>query len=104
MDNSLQELENELAALRPRHARPDWLNQINRELAAEVPATAPPGYSSATNLRSWKWRGWRTAALAAAVALMATVGVLSVRDTSPHTPVGIAEAPATIRPSEAPVY
>lgn len=98
MDNSLQDLENELMALRPRRARRDWLNQINRELAAELPAVARPVYSSATNLRSWKWLGWRTAALAAAMAIVGAVGVLRIRDTKPSAPVAaiVATSPARV--------
>ena len=66
MDESLQELENELKTLQPRRAPARWLNQINRELAAELPASARPRYTTASTLGSWKWLGWRTAALAAA--------------------------------------
>lgn len=87
MDNSLQDLENELKALQPRQARPDWLQQINRELAAELPVAARPVYSTATNLTSWKWLGWRAAAVAAALAIVATLGVLGLRKGKPATAV-----------------
>lgn len=79
MDNSLEELENELKTLPPRRAAAPWLDKINRELAAELPAAARPRYASATNLSSWKWLGWRTAGLAAALALVALAGFISFR-------------------------
>lgn len=104
MDNSLQELENELKALQPRRADPRWLNQINRELAAELPASARPVYTTATNLRSWKWLGWRTAAVVAAVALMATAGVLSFRRTSSPAANVVATVEPGLPASEAPTY
>lgn len=111
MDESLQQLENELKALQPRRAQPRWLNQINRELAAELPAAARPRYTTATNLGSWKWLGWRTAALAAALALVATVGVLQSNRVQPATEVPAVAvtpiasvAPTPAAPVEAPVY
>ncbi|MBI2813894.1 MAG: hypothetical protein HYX71_06390 [Opitutae bacterium] len=79
MDNSLDELETELKALQPRRAAPLWLEQIDRELAAELPATERPRFTTATNLNSWKWLGWRTAGLAAALALVATVALITLR-------------------------
>lgn len=98
MDNSLAELENELKALQPRRANPAWLNQINRELAAELPVSPQPGYRSATNLNSWKWLGWRTAGFAAAIVLATTttVGLVSFRKLlSPATTSGHFTAPAS---------
>ncbi len=95
MDESLQELENELKTLQPRRAPARWLDQINRELAAELPAPARPRYATATNLGSWKWLGWRTAGLAAALALVATVGLVSLRrPVAPAAPAGLAAIPA----------
>ncbi len=90
MDNSLQELENELKSLQPRRARDRWLHQINRELAAELPASARPVYATATNLRSWKWLGWRSVAAAAALAVMATVGIFVARKGASTAPVTVA--------------
>ncbi len=81
MHDSLQELENELKALKPRSASPHWLQQINRELAAELPAATKPVYATSTNLSSWKWWGWRLAATAAVVAVIAA-GVFQVRRTT----------------------
>lgn len=78
MDESLQELENELKALRP--SRPSVLlrARVERELAAPgtgAPApAAAPRYRSATTLSSWKWPSWQSAA-AAAVVLTLSLGV-----------------------------
>lgn len=95
MDNPLEELENELKTLQPRRAAASWLDQINRELAAELPAAARPRYASATNLNSWKWLGWRTAGLAAALALVALAGFVSFRSPPPAvSPPALAAAPA----------
>ncbi|HLP24930.1 MAG TPA: hypothetical protein VK477_04585 [Acidobacteriota bacterium] len=82
-DTSLQDLENELKALRPR--RPSILlrarveHELSQSPAAAHPASvAPPAvaprYTSATTLRSWKWFSWQMAA-AASVALAVSVGV-----------------------------
>jgi hypothetical protein len=98
MDESLQELENELKTLQPRRAPARWLNQINRELAAELPASVPARNVTATNLGAWKWLGWRTAALAAALALVATVGLISLRRSVP------AAALPPVTPATAPSY
>jgi hypothetical protein len=93
MDNSLQELEHELKALKPRSASSRWIEQINRELAAELPATTKPVYATATNLASWKWWGWRVAAAAVVVAAM-TVGVVQFRRAdSVTTPTELAQPP-----------
>jgi len=63
MDESLQELENELTRLRP-HSLPDALVQrLERELGS---TQAPRRYTTATSLRSWKWAGWSVAGAAAA--------------------------------------
>jgi hypothetical protein len=104
MDESLQELENELKTLQPRRAPDRWLEQVNRELAAELPATARPRYASATNLGSWKWLSWRTAGLAAVLALAVIAGVVSSRRVEPvvaspglaATPKPEAMAPANV--------
>jgi hypothetical protein len=102
MDNSLQELENELKALQPRRARPDWLKQINRELVAELPPAARPAYTTATNLTSWKWFGWRTAAVAAAFAVAGTIGVVSLRKNQSAPTVAQTEPAHTLQ--DEPVY
>lgn len=106
MDESLQELENELKTLQPRRAPARWLNQINRELAAELPVSARPRYTTASTLRSWKWLGWRTAALAAAVALLATVVLVQFNRRQPAADApALAVAPvAPVTREEAPIY
>ena len=65
MDESLQELENELKRLRPRTLPGTLVSQLERELGS-VPT--PRRYTTATSLRSWKWAGWSLAG-AATVAL-----------------------------------
>jgi hypothetical protein len=105
MDESLQELENELKTLQPRRAPARWLNQINRELAAELPATARPRYATATNLVSWKWLGWRTAGLAAALAVVTAVGLVSLRRPVPvAAPAVLAATPIQVTPAAVPAY
>ena len=89
MDESLQQLEEELKALQPRRAPARWLNQINRELAAELPASAQPRYTTATNLASWKWMGWRVAAMAAVVAVVATLAFVQINRTPALTEVPV---------------
>ena len=97
MDESLQQLEVELKALRPRRARAEWIARISREMAAELPAAARPCYPATIKPGAWKWLGWRTAALAAALALVATVALLKrPRAQAAPTPVAtLAPAPAT---------
>lgn len=102
MDESLQELENELKTLQPRRAPDRWLDQVNRELAAELPASPRPRYVTATNLGSWKWLGWRAAGLAAALALVATVGLVSLR--RPVPPVASAVTTVPKSSAAAPAY
>ena len=74
MDESLQELEAELKALRPRRPGDHLFAQVEQDLGAPKPAAGPAErshYVTATNLDSWKWRDWRTAGVAATVALVA---------------------------------
>ncbi|MBL9217654.1 MAG: hypothetical protein JNG82_04150 [Opitutaceae bacterium] len=101
MDEPLQELENELKQLQPRRARARWLEQINRDLAAELPAPSRPRYATATNLGSWKWLGWRTTAVAAALALVATFGVVTLRR---PVPAAIPAIPDSAAPAAGPAY
>jgi hypothetical protein len=72
MDESLQELENELKRLQPRRTSEELRSRLERELGA--PAAARPRYAAATTLTSWKWFSWQMAA-AAAVALTVSLGV-----------------------------
>lgn len=87
MDESLQQLENELKALRPRrpstllHARVEHALTSDAVVAPAAPVAPGPSsaapasrYTSATTLRSWKWFSWQMAA-AAAVALVVSLGV-----------------------------
>ena len=105
MDNSLHELEDELKTLQPRCAAPRWLDEVNRELAAELPATPRPRYTSATSLNSWKWLGWRTAGVAAALALGAAVVFVSVGQPPPAvTAPKLTTIPPPVRPTVAAVY
>ncbi|WP_415908307.1 hypothetical protein [Oleiharenicola sp. Vm1] len=82
-DTSLQDLENELKALRPRRPSVLLRARVEHELSpsadAARPATAAapadlPTYTSATTLRSWKWFSWQMAA-AASVALAVSLAV-----------------------------
>jgi anti-sigma-K factor RskA len=98
MDNSLDELEIELQALQPRRAAPRWLQQVDRELAAELPASERPRFTTATNLSSWKWLGWRTAGLAATMALAVTMGLISFKQSQPTPPPVVASNSTPIQP------
>jgi hypothetical protein len=73
MDEYLQDLENELKRLTPRRPSAGLVAALERELGP-VPVVAPaPRYSSATNLRSWKWASWSLSGMAAAIAVVAIV-------------------------------
>jgi hypothetical protein len=72
MDESLQELENELKRLQPRRGSEELRSRLERELGA--PLTVRPRYTAATTLTSWKWFSWQMAA-AAAVALTVSLAV-----------------------------
>ena len=64
MDESLQELENELKRLRPQSLPDTLVQRIEGELG---PVEAPRRYTTATSLRSWKWAGWSLAGVAAVI-------------------------------------
>jgi hypothetical protein len=66
MDESLQELENELKRLSPRRTTPNLLAALERELGPVGTATPARRYSTATSLHSWKWVTWSLAGAAAA--------------------------------------
>jgi hypothetical protein len=87
MDESLLELETELKSLRPRRPSAQLPGRIERELAT---APVDPRYTPATTLRSWKWFGWRPAGVVAALALVATLGIVNFKRPQP--------AAATSRP------
>ena len=101
MDESLQELETELKALRPRGLSPDFVRRVQSDLAAAESAPADrPRYATATNLSSWKWLSWRTAGLAAALAVAAAVVATFPRvlRSAPAAPVASAVAPTPAGP------
>jgi hypothetical protein len=79
MDDSLQDLERELQTLALRRPSAQLLERIERDLAGpaeSAQAAQRPRYTTATNLTSWKWNRWRTASLAAALALAAVLGLV----------------------------
>lgn len=69
MDESLQELENELKRLTPRAPSATLVSAFERELgSADGPAPAPGRrYTSAASVSTWKWFSWSLAAAAAAL-------------------------------------
>lgn len=83
MDESLQELENELKRLTPRQPSAALRERIGRELAAEAAVPVRPRVSSATTFTSWKWAGWRLAAVAAALAVVATIALRPGKSVAP---------------------
>ncbi len=97
MDESLQELENELKRLTPRVPSPSLLAALERELGpAEAAATPAPArrYTTATSLRSWKWASWSLAGAAAAL-LIAFLISSHQPAPGPETPVAGSVSPAT---------
>lgn len=107
MDESLQELENELKRLTPRRPSAQLLERLDRELARTAAAPAPvrPKRSSATSFTSWKWMGWRLAAAAAVVALAVTLAVRpKSRSAAPSTvEPGLAQSETVESPAALPV-
>lgn len=71
MDESLQELENELKRLRPRRPSAELLARLDEEFAK--PDAETEANRSAGTVLIWPRLYWRTAAAAAAVAVLATV-------------------------------
>lgn len=78
MDETLQELENELQRLTPRRPSAAFMEALERELATPSAAAPTPvrRYTSATSLRSWKWASWPLAGAAAAVVMVVLVFAL----------------------------
>ncbi|MDB6113293.1 MAG: hypothetical protein JWQ62_238 [Lacunisphaera sp.] len=91
MDDSLQELEDELKSLSLRAPSAELTHRIAADLAGAPARTdaARPRYTTSTNLSSWKWVGWRTAGLAAAAAALAMIAVINF-PTAPAQPSVIA--------------
>lgn len=74
MDDTLQDLENELKRLSPRQPSAAFLARLECALGPASRPVAPRRYSSATSWRSWKWAGWSLAgALTAAAIIMAVI-------------------------------
>jgi len=78
MDESLQELENELRRLTPRRLSPKLNASLERELGGEPrlelsEAGVPRRHATVTMLRSWKWAGWSLVGAAAIAAIAMTV-------------------------------
>lgn len=96
MDESLQEFEAELKSLQPRRPSAQWSDRIGRELAV-APARTP--YTTASNMNSWKWLGWRVA-VASAVVLVAALGVLNFK---PAQPAAVTTPPWAVVANPAPV-
>ncbi|MDI1250518.1 MAG: hypothetical protein PSV13_16780 [Lacunisphaera sp.] len=92
MNEPLQQLEDELKSLRLRSPSPQLVDRMTDELAAETDGLAAPVrfYTTATNLNSWKWLGWRAAGLAAALTVGAAVSFVIFK---PQPPAAT-EAPA----------
>jgi len=104
MDESLQQLEDELKSLRLRRPSAQLTDRLTAELAAETEEIAAPvrRYTTSTNLSSWKWLGWRTAGLAAALAVGALAGfmVFKSRPPSPSLPAQVVAAdPGPVQPA-----
>lgn len=105
-DTSLQDLENELKALRPRRPSVLLRARVEHELSRSEletqesprPTREAPRYTSATTLRSWKWFSWQMAA-AAAVALTVSVGVWRWQISS-NTPVDVPVSAPSLAQSE----
>jgi len=71
MDDTSDPLELELKALRPARPSGDLATRLARELSLPSVPPAAPRYTTATNLASWKWAGWRLPAVAATAAACA---------------------------------
>lgn len=92
MDDSSDPLEQELKALRPARPSEALVTRLTRELSLPVDPRAAPRYTTATNLASWKWAGWRVAAFTATAAAGVVAALWMARP--PPAPVaGLALAP-----------
>lgn len=90
MDESLQQLEDELKSLRLRGPSPQLVDRLTSELAAETDGLPAPArrYATASNFGSWHWLSWRTAGVAAALAVGAAAIFWIFK--SPPAPPGLA--------------
>ena len=104
MDESLQELENELARLRPRKPSARLLASLARELSAPAAITPAMENSHARKLIVGPWMNWRMAAAAAAVVAFGTVLFTTRIARSPERTSSVPEVIAsTVVPVIAPV-
>ncbi len=106
MDESLQELENELKRLTPRAPSAALLHALERELgpAAATLAPAPARrYTSAHSWRSWKWASWSLAGAAAAALLMTFLFTSRPPANVSETSVGANPTPDSAAPAVAAV-
>lgn len=97
MDNSLEELENELGRLTPRRLPTEMMDRLEHDLGPVAPAAPARRYTSATSLRSWKWAGWSMVGAAAAVALL--LAVQSAREPAVPAPEAAPTSVATTAPA-----
>jgi hypothetical protein len=99
MDESLQELENELKRLTPRRPSAAFHAAVEREFGAPADAPRARRYATATTLRSWKWVSWTFAGAAAA----ATVALLFTPRSNPVPGESAAVNPGESAAVETPV-
>ena len=99
MDESLQDLENELKRLTPLRPSADLMQALERGLGPAPVVTAAPRYSTATSLRSWKWATWSLAGMAAAIAVVAVVQ-FNRQAAPPATATPVDTIASTERPEE----
>ncbi|MDP2139150.1 MAG: hypothetical protein Q8J74_14965, partial [Candidatus Didemnitutus sp.] len=107
MDDALQDLENELKALRP--CRPSVLLRARVEHELSQPdgvATPPPVQPvvrramTATTLRSWKWLSWQSVGAVAAVVCFVSLGIWNWRHApSPVLPAADLAESSLVEPS-----
>src|SRR5688572_8029710 len=101
MDETLQDLENELKRLTPRRPSAGLMQALEGELGSVPSAQPTPRYSAATRLRSWKWASWSLAGAAVAIALAFALRTDRVPTAAPVGKAPSAELPAV--PAHQPV-
>lgn len=96
MDESLQELENELKRLSPRSPSAQLLSAIEAGLAAKRERTSFAGRATREGeLIRWPWFNWRTTAVAAAALAFAAVW-LTARRSLPSAPENVTSQPVAV--------
>lgn len=100
MDETLQELENELQRLTPRRPSAGLMQAFERELGPTAAVEPAVRYSSATTWRSWKWATWSLAGVATAIALAM---ILQSHRQPVQTPAVAATQPVASMTAETPV-